>query len=74
MITIIAAALAASTPAAGMQMPAGAHEQHKQMGQADQHEQMSKKMDGCCCDSMKDKMDSGHDMDGMQNHQDHGGR
>lgn len=69
MMTLIAAAIAASAPSAPMQMPANAPAMHEQ--QAQQH--MAQMKEGCCCKDMMEKMHSGHDMNRMQDHQEHHG-
>ena len=76
MMPLIAAALAAAAPATPTQIPADAHAQHQQMapGQGHEQHQMADMGKDCCCKDMKDKMHSDHDMDGMQHHQEHGGR
>ena len=66
MISLIAAAIAAAAPAAPMQMPSDAHQQNQQGHVAE--------MKDCCCKDMMEKMRSGHDMKGMQDHHEHGGR
>jgi ribosomal protein L12E/L44/L45/RPP1/RPP2 len=75
MMNLIAAALVAAQPAAA---PADAHAQHAQHQQTppkshEQHKQMAEMKD-CCCKEMMDKMHSGRGKDGMQDHQEHGGR
>lgn len=67
MIIIVAAALAASQPAAVQAGPAPAP--------PSQMDHAGPKMEGCCC--CKDKMGkehASHDMDRMPDHQDHAGR
>ena len=70
---MIAAVAAAAQPGAA---PASQPVQHPQMqmdahqGHA-QHGQMADKKD-CCCKDMMEKMHSGHEMKGMQDHQEHG--
>jgi len=71
MMMLIAAALAAQAPAAPVAPdPMASHSQHAQAS-AGEH----KAMDCCkdCCKDM-DKMHTDHDMKGMQDHQEHGGR
>lgn len=69
MMTMIAAAIAASPPSVPMQMPANAPAMHQQQAQ----QQMAQMKDDCCCKDMKEKMHSGQKMDGMQDHEDHHG-
>jgi hypothetical protein len=69
MMTLIAAAIAAAPPSVPMQMPANAPAMHQQQAQ----QQMAEMKDDCCCKDMMEKMHSGHDMDGMQHHQEHHG-
>lgn len=71
MLTLIAAAaLAAQAPTAPTTDPMVNHAQHQQSATAEK-----KGMDCCkdCCKDMMEKMHSGHDMKGMQDHQEHNG-
>jgi hypothetical protein len=71
MLTLVAAAaLAAQAPTPPATDPMAGHAQHQQAMAGEE-----KGKDCCkeCCKDME-KGHSGHDMDGMQNHQEHGGR
>jgi len=72
MITLFAAAaLAAQAPTPPATDPMANHAQHPQAMSAER-----KDMDCCkdCCKDMMEKMHSGHDMDRMKDHQEHGGK
>ena len=68
MITLIAAAAVAAAPAPPVQTPAHTPEMHQQ-----DMAQMAGMKDCCCCKDMMEKMHSGHDMDRMEDHQEHSG-
>lgn len=64
MIIVVAAALAATQPAAVQAAPAPAPAPHSAMGQAG-----SKMKECCCCKDKMGKEHASHDMDRMQDHQ-----
>jgi hypothetical protein len=76
MMTLIAAALAATAQAPPVQAPADAHAQHQHAtGEASQqHQMMAGMTEECCCKEMMEKMHSGPDMGRMHDHSEHDGK
>ena len=75
MLTImIAAAAVAAQPGSAPASPPAQHPHMMQMNAHQGHGQNGKMADmkDCCCKDMMEKMHSGHDMKGMQDHQEHG--
>ncbi|HET7606958.1 MAG TPA: hypothetical protein VFK28_12945 [Sphingomicrobium sp.] len=70
---MIAAAAVAAQPGSAPASPPSQHPQ-MQMDAHQGHAQSGKMADmkDCCCKDMMEKMHSGHDMKGMQDHQEHG--
>lgn len=66
MIIVVAAALAATQPAADQAAPAPAP--HSEMGQA------GPKKEECCCKDKMGKEHASHDMDRMRDHHAHASR